>query len=397
MRNFNADWNYDSKYKWRGHGSLAYSWDYNSVHFVQLQFHPIYKVNIDSWDNTAKQNITSSLNWLREDLRQARLRGVRDIVLNAHIFWKDFKEKNVNASENEKKMLQAILETYKPIVVFQGHLHTPIVDLAMADFPVESPRLTTGAAFDAKYDVAEYNNEGLKISRMDGNQFPPKKTQEIILRRPTQAPICKVKGERGKSGDIYVDQALLDDWVVFKNVATGTALETDKKGRLKVANKDSSANSFQSWYLKKVNPEVPYFSSAYQIVNKYTQRALDSDFNNQLYTNPIGMNNRHQQWVPIKVENGQIMWKNLATGFFLESAAGKLYTIPGYDIFNKHKAWVLEDAFNRTSTSPNSQYYKAKRMDSYLNSFPTSPGESDYYWEHMGNHSYLNKSPCIGW
>lgn len=77
LQNFSSDWT-------DGKGSLAYSWDYNGVHFVQLQNHPNYKVRLNGTFGTVYYDIIPSLTWLSNDLRTAKFRGVNDIILNFH-------------------------------------------------------------------------------------------------------------------------------------------------------------------------------------------------------------------------------------------------------------------------------------------------------------------------
>ena len=100
-------------------GSLAYSFNIGRVHFVQLQNFPSYQDDWNSWDaGAARRNfyfITSSFNWLRNDLAIARNRG-DVIIVNLHDYHDNFVEPGVTIFNN--LMLQ-----YGVSAVFAGHIH----------------------------------------------------------------------------------------------------------------------------------------------------------------------------------------------------------------------------------------------------------------------------------
>src|SRR6185295_6439152 len=68
-------------------GSLSYSWDIGDVHFVQLHNYPAYVASWNGWNAGAARReffeITSSMDWLRNDMTKARNEG-KKIILNMH-------------------------------------------------------------------------------------------------------------------------------------------------------------------------------------------------------------------------------------------------------------------------------------------------------------------------
>ncbi|MFV8988375.1 aegerolysin family protein [Serratia fonticola] len=111
---FNDDYNeYSNVY-----GSLSYSWDYGDMHYVQLQNHPTYHVDLTHWYfNTVY--ITESLDWLQKDLQAARSRG-KTIVINFHDGTEHFIN---NTSAQQKEKFQSILNSNNVMAVFIGHTH----------------------------------------------------------------------------------------------------------------------------------------------------------------------------------------------------------------------------------------------------------------------------------
>ncbi|RQM40155.1 metallophosphoesterase [Erwinia psidii] len=113
LKNFSADWT-------DGRGSMAYSWGYGGVHFVQLQNHPNYQVRLNGTGGNTCYDIIPSLTWLSDELRKARLRGIKNIILNMHEY-RDHFTRSSNAYARQQ--FQAIMLTYKPLAVFVGHTH----------------------------------------------------------------------------------------------------------------------------------------------------------------------------------------------------------------------------------------------------------------------------------
>src|SRR4051812_34479117 len=106
-------------------GSLAYSFDIQGYHFVQLHNHPGYAVNLEGIDydylNGIPQlrsngfNVTPSLDWLADDLQRATKAGKR-IVLNMH-------EENEDMDHLTRATLENLMRDKPVVAIFAGHLH----------------------------------------------------------------------------------------------------------------------------------------------------------------------------------------------------------------------------------------------------------------------------------
>lgn len=104
-------------------GSLAYSWDIEHIHFVQLNNYPLYEA---SWGNYRSDrftwvqvNIKNSLSWLEKDLTAARSKG-QAIILNLH----DADDPWKGPDPKLQSELNRILTANDVTAVFAGHHHT---------------------------------------------------------------------------------------------------------------------------------------------------------------------------------------------------------------------------------------------------------------------------------
>eukprot|EP01132_Coremiostelium_polycephalum_P002444 gene2444-3018_t len=103
-------------YKFKG--SLAYSFNIENIHIVQLQYAPLYE---KSWYNyqplapvfTGYYEITSSISWLQSDLNAAVSRGDKIIICMHH--WGS--EWDIGYFQN------TILANYPVTAMFAGHFH----------------------------------------------------------------------------------------------------------------------------------------------------------------------------------------------------------------------------------------------------------------------------------
>ena len=102
-------------------GSLAYSWDIDNIHFVQLQNFPSYTQTWGAYHagdaRTNNVEIRSSMTWLEQDLANAYAAG-KSIILNYHDpreHWKDH--------DNIKDQFLDLLTRYDVTAVFVGHYH----------------------------------------------------------------------------------------------------------------------------------------------------------------------------------------------------------------------------------------------------------------------------------
>lgn len=143
-------------------GSLAYSWDINNVHFVQLHNHPAYQYLWEGTPNgSATQqtfNITSSLNWLEADLNAARKAG-KGIIVNMHDGDGPFNSYYYPAAHQQFKN---ILAKYEVAAVFIGHLHDKFGKKADAPFG-NVPVFYCGAPFYDNYLVADFLINGKMV------------------------------------------------------------------------------------------------------------------------------------------------------------------------------------------------------------------------------------------
>lgn len=117
-------------------GSLAYSWDINNVHFVQLNLYPGYQrdwaayVSSVTPDGSAGARtfafkIRPAFDWLRQDLSKARQEG-KAIILNFHDpynYWTD----------SDKAQFDQILTDYSVSAAFVAHHHAFVGASVAAD------------------------------------------------------------------------------------------------------------------------------------------------------------------------------------------------------------------------------------------------------------------------
>jgi cytolysin (calcineurin-like family phosphatase) len=143
-------------------GSLAYSWDINNIHFVQLHNHPAYEYTWEGTPNgSATQQtfqITSSLNWLENDLNAARKAG-KGIIVNMHDGDNPFSSYQYPAAHQQFK---DILAKYEVAAVFIGHLHDKFGKKADAPFG-NVPVFYCGAPFYNNYLVADFLANGKMV------------------------------------------------------------------------------------------------------------------------------------------------------------------------------------------------------------------------------------------
>jgi cytolysin (calcineurin-like family phosphatase) len=97
-------------------GSLAYSFDIGSVHFAQLNNHPLYARGWNGWNFGAGRrdyfSVGASLDWLRGDLGRARAAQQR-VVLNFHDW----------GSDRDNADFDRVLGDFPVSAVFAGHYH----------------------------------------------------------------------------------------------------------------------------------------------------------------------------------------------------------------------------------------------------------------------------------
>ncbi|WP_428666194.1 metallophosphoesterase [Runella sp.] len=164
-------------------GSLSYSWDEGNVHFVQLQYYPLYE---REWSNyvtigAAKRKtvkITNSFQWLAADLAKARNAGKAIIVLfhDPYEHWSDLyikgsktegatlkKRDDADAKSTE---LTNLLKTYQVSAVFGGHVHENH-GLATRDYRNSGvPLFYSGSADYNHYLLTKFDKNKMTVEKV---------------------------------------------------------------------------------------------------------------------------------------------------------------------------------------------------------------------------------------
>ena len=107
-------------------GSLAYSWDAERYHFVQLQNRPAWSFHYPKEDtqNIPGAYLSESYEWLRRDLQWAKDNN-RWIVLNMHDADYEVAKNNngVNVHVLADKKLAETIKDMPVVAIFGGHIH----------------------------------------------------------------------------------------------------------------------------------------------------------------------------------------------------------------------------------------------------------------------------------
>jgi hypothetical protein len=137
-------------------GSLAYSFDLGSYHFVQLHNYPTYEAPSIS--------IASSIDWLREDLVRASGRG-KKIVLDMH----DYGD---HMHQDDPDFLGAI-QDQNVVAVFAGHIHADhgyVGDVPGSQIPV----FRSGAAEYNTFLAVELGDDYFNVGVIDSHVWSPR-------------------------------------------------------------------------------------------------------------------------------------------------------------------------------------------------------------------------------
>ena len=140
----------------RFRGSLAYSFEYGGVHFIQLNYCPTYKVNLKN--GSFEAFINDSLNWLTDDINAALYSGYK-IVLNYHDATSDHDQDQCRPSDK-------FLDLVKKVdVVFSGHTHVTNIN----DANIQGvPHMTAGAIFRGDYYLVSVSSSGMTVTAYNG-------------------------------------------------------------------------------------------------------------------------------------------------------------------------------------------------------------------------------------
>ncbi|PHM74610.1 metallophosphoesterase [Xenorhabdus kozodoii] len=157
-------------------GSLAYSWDFGNIHYVQLQNYPTYHVKLDHYA-ASTINITTSMEWLKNDLANAYSRG-KASILNFHDGTQHFIQKS---TDEEKKELKDFIEKYNVMAVFLGHTHQVEESNQNGKDPVfgHARIYNSGALFQGDFLLMNVKNKCIDVSVYNGRNGSPKKIQDF--------------------------------------------------------------------------------------------------------------------------------------------------------------------------------------------------------------------------
>lgn len=163
----NYDFNISDAYyeipKWRKDhtGSLAYSWDIEHVHFIQLHNFPAYSTSWTSWNGGGDDNfkITSSMAWLEDDLTKARKAG-KIIIVNMHDCNDHFKKEYPEDYERFKKLVK----DYNVAAIFAGHTHSDIGKVSSDFDPI--PTFRSGASSYQRYLKVYFKGNEMTVEKV---------------------------------------------------------------------------------------------------------------------------------------------------------------------------------------------------------------------------------------
>ncbi|MED0858106.1 metallophosphoesterase, partial [Bacillus pseudomycoides] len=142
-------------------GSFAYSIDLGPIHFVQLNNYPTMTFMISEY------TMEDSLNWLEQDLKEANQYG-QAIIVNMHepSGWK-------KGTQEQKNRFENLLKTYNVKAVFAGHYHKKngYFPNDYKEYFGDVPVFLSGSASQKTYLTAEYNNNEIKVYKVNNNDW----------------------------------------------------------------------------------------------------------------------------------------------------------------------------------------------------------------------------------
>jgi cytolysin (calcineurin-like family phosphatase) len=157
-------------------GSLAYSKNIGEVHMVQLNNEPTYRNRISHVLNPAIFEITSSLDWLEQDLKSARAQGYA-IIINMH------KPDGMMGDWEEVKRFWEILARYEVTAIFAGHYHR---NGGQVSYLNGVPMFLSGGASQETYLIASFSEDRkqLHVSLVKNNDW---QARELIQTVPVKS------------------------------------------------------------------------------------------------------------------------------------------------------------------------------------------------------------------
>lgn len=207
-------------------GSLAYSWDEGNVHFVQLQYYPLYE---REWSNyvslgaakTKTVKITNSFQWLAADLATARNAGKAIIVLfhDPYEHWADQYVKGVRTEGNKpgkrpdadakSAELANLFKTYKVSAVFGGHIHENH-GLFTSDYRGTGvPLFYSGSADQNHYLLTKFDDTKMTVEKITSANGILKRENigdyPLFTPKPSTACTCAAQTFRNTSEHSWVE------------------------------------------------------------------------------------------------------------------------------------------------------------------------------------------------
>ena len=137
--------------------SLAYSFDYGSYHFVQLQFQPNY--------SNADFGISCSMDFLRDDLEKNA--SGKWVIINMH--------KYKNDMTCDGRDFKGVIENNNVIAVFSGHTHNAgFIKNIELDSGEEIPLFLSGSAGKNEFLLVNFSNEGMSVGVIKSTSGNPR-------------------------------------------------------------------------------------------------------------------------------------------------------------------------------------------------------------------------------
>ncbi|HGJ5878946.1 MAG TPA: metallophosphoesterase [Arsenophonus nasoniae] len=169
-------------------GSLAYSWDYGDVHYVQLHNYPTYQVKLFSQLKRGllkKVVINKSLDWLENDLVDADSRG-KITILNFHDARPSLNDGDSHfidgSSKEDLDKFKKIIMSHNVKAIFVGHTHQQSFchtesDAVFGNVPV----YTAGALFNGDYYYINVKGKEINVSAYNGITGTPILVKDLGL------------------------------------------------------------------------------------------------------------------------------------------------------------------------------------------------------------------------
>ncbi|MCT8345315.1 hypothetical protein LG003_21330 [Photorhabdus kleinii] len=158
--------------KYQLDGSLAYSFEYGGVHFIQLNMCPTYTVDLSIADYNI--HISDSLKWLTDDINNAHKFGYK-VILNYHTAW-DYQSKGENDSYVKCPQTEELSKLLgMGDFIFTGHTHTININPGNI-YGVRN--FTSGALFNGEYFLVSVDNSGITVTAYNGLTGKPERVQQ---------------------------------------------------------------------------------------------------------------------------------------------------------------------------------------------------------------------------